>query len=765
MNGHASPRNWADPPRFALLLAAMVFIPFWNVLLGFDTFAVRDWGLFSYPVASFHKECFWRGEWPVWNPYSCCGTPFLAQFNTLALYPLSLVYLLLPLTWSLPAFCLLHVFLGGMGMYFLARRWTGSQAAGALAGVAFSFNGLSLDFLMWPSHIATFSWIPWVILLAEDGRRTGGTKLIAPALAAGMQILAGGPETIAFTWLLVLALAAVDCVRQPHTFWTTARRLAVMGSLGLALAAAQLLPTLDLARHSHRDSHYARSDWSMPLMGWANFLVPMFHMTPMQQIVVQPGQYWTSSYYAGIGVVFLAGIALWRGRRNGRVCLLGALLLASLVLALGYNGYAFRWVQKLVPVLGLFRFPVKFVILTLTVAPLLTACGLAQCERQTPGGRRGGRLEFGWGAAIVLLIVAIVWVAWRWPVENSSWPATAANGLGRAFFVVLTALALYVFASRPAWRCWSIVPLLAVCWLDVLTHEPWQNPTLSPSLYQPGLAAMKAQFSPVPNIAESRLMMSPYSARQLYYNPASDMKASFLLNRIVFLANCNLLDDLPKVDGFFSLNVRESDKVLWLLDSRTGGKLDSLEDLLSVSQTIAPGKVFDWVPRTNYIPIVSLGQAPVFADDQAAFAAIENGAADFRKFVYLPPEAKWTVKSVGEPRARILAKDFTPTRQSIEVETPAATMVVVCQAYYHNWEASVDGAPTTLWRANYAFQGVEVPAGRHRILLRYKDKALRWGGTISLGSVLLCAGAWLILRKRANGGEPEVAASGSIGTM
>jgi len=759
MNDQPSLRNWAEPQRFALLLAAMVFIPFWNVLLGFDTFAVRDWGLFSFPVATFHKECFWRGEWPMWNPYSCCGTPFLAQFNTLALYPLSLIYLLAPLTWSLPAFCLFHVFLGGLGMYFLARRWTGSPAAAALAGVAFSFNGLSLNFLMWPSHIATFSWIPWVILLAEEGWRDGGTKMIAAALAAAMQILGGGPETIAFTWLVVLALAAVECVRQPRTLWTTARRLGVMGALGLGLAAAQLLPTLDLARHSHRDSHYGGSDWSMPPLGWANFLVPMFQMTPMQQIVVQPGQYWTSSYYAGIGVVFLAGMALWRGRRSRRVWLLAAFLLASLVLALGYNGFVFRWVQQLIPVLGVFRFPVKFVILTLTVAPLLASCGLAHYERQTTGEWRGWRGEFVWGAAMLALIGAILWAARRWPVADNSWSATAANGLWRVLFLVLTALALYLFARRPSWRSWTIVPLLAVCWMDVLTHEPWQNPTLAPSLYQPGLGAMKAQFNPVPNIAQSRLMMSPYSARQLYYKPASDMKTSFLLDRIVFLANCNLLDDLPKVDGFFSLNLRESDKVLWLLDSRTGPKLDNLEDLLSVSQTIAPGKVFDWMPRSNYIPIVSLGQTPVFADDPAAFEAIEKGAEDFRKVVYLPAAAKGLVQAVSEPRARVVAMDFTPSRQSIEVETPAPTMVVLSQAYYHNWEATVDGAAGTLWRANYAFQAVEVPAGKHRILLLYKDKALRWGGAISFASVLLCAAGWLMMRKKPVGGKIALYAS------
>ena len=43
--------DWCAPRRFALLLALFVFIPFWNVLLGLDTFAVRDFGIFSYPVA------------------------------------------------------------------------------------------------------------------------------------------------------------------------------------------------------------------------------------------------------------------------------------------------------------------------------------------------------------------------------------------------------------------------------------------------------------------------------------------------------------------------------------------------------------------------------------------------------------------------------------------------------------------------------------------------------------------------------------------
>jgi len=748
MNDDASSRDWAGPQRFALLLAALIFIPFCKVLLGFDTFVARDFGLFSYPVATFHRECFWRGEWPLWNPYNCCGMPFLAQFNTLALYPLSLIYLLLPLGWSLSAFCLFHVFLAGMGMYFLARRWTGSQAGGALAGVAFSFNGLTLNFLMWPSHIATLAWLPWVILLVEEGWKSGGRKIIAAALAAAMEVLAGGPETILFTWLLLLTLAAAGCAREAGTIWRTARRVAAMGLLTLGLTAAQLLPFVDFALHSSRSSHYGDSAWAMPPWGWGNFLVPLFRTSQWQQIAVQRTQHWTSSYYAGIGVVFLAGIALWRGRRNWRVCWLGGFLLASLVLALGDDGYVFLWLRRLMPFLGFFRYPVKFVILTLVVLPLLAAWALAQYENRPSRGWRGWRLDGMWGAALLLLIAAVLGAARLWPVKDTSWPATAANGLWRMLFLVLTLLALCFFAGRPRGRRWSVLLLLAAVWLDLLTHEPWQNPTVDPSVFQPGLARIDVNFDSAPDIAQSRLMMSPYSARQIYSESSPDVKKNFLLDRSVFLANCNLLDDLPKVDGFFSLYVRESDKVLWLLDSRTGQKLDSLEDLLSVSQTIAPGKLFDWVPRTNYIPIVTVGQAPVFAGDPTAFDAIANDEADFRRVVYLPTEAKTFVRAAREPQARIVSKDFTARRENIEVETPGPAMVVVAQAYHHNWRASVDGAPVPLWRANYAFQAIAVPAGQHRIKLVYQDDAFQAGGVISMASILICAVGWLVGRGR-----------------
>ena len=79
---------------------------------------------------------------------------------------------------------------------------------------------------------------------------------------------------------------------------------------------------------------------------------------------------------------------------------------------------------------------------------------------------------------------------------------------------------------------------------------------------------------------------------------------------------------------------------------------------------------------------------------------------------------------------------------SIQTEAPAASLVVISQTHYPAWRAYVDGRPATIWRANYAFQAIEVPAGRHQIRMLYEDKKLLTGAVLSGLGLLACAGLW-----------------------
>src|SRR4051794_23513359 len=87
--GQMRGESWLTTGQFAVFLGLLIVVTFPGVIFGSTTFIVRDFGLFSYPVAHFQRESFWRGELPFWNPLNECGVPFLAQWNTLPLYPFS----------------------------------------------------------------------------------------------------------------------------------------------------------------------------------------------------------------------------------------------------------------------------------------------------------------------------------------------------------------------------------------------------------------------------------------------------------------------------------------------------------------------------------------------------------------------------------------------------------------------------------------------------------------------------------------------------
>ena len=742
--------EWFTARRFALLLALLICAAFPDVVTGRGTFFHRDFALFGYPLAAYQREFFWRGELPLWTPLNFCGLPFLAQWNTLTLYPPALFYLVLPLSWSLGIFCLGHLFLAGLGMYFLAFHWTEQRFAAAVAGLAFAFNALMLNFLMWPNDIAAMGWFPWVVLAVQRAWRDGGRRVPLAALVGTMQMLSGAPEVILLTWLFLAALWLTEFVSRSQPSSTSRGamllRLTAVVLLVAGLAAAQLLPFLDLLAHSHRSAGFNDSSWAMPIWGWANFLVPLFRALPTPAgVYAQPDQYWVFSYYLGVGTATFAVLASVTIRAQRKPAgLLAVATLLCLVLALGERAGVYTVMRHVLPGLGLMRFPVKFVILPALLMPLLAAGFVAHCLTVPPALWRPLRRRILVTLGVILAAIGVVvWAAYQFPLQQVSASVAASSGGSRALCAVITVGALIVACQIRDNRRKALLQfgVLLLLWLDVMTMGLRPNPTVPQSVYEPDLARRAGGMTPVPRTGDSRLLLSTEAELKLNSFTLTNSAQQVVFTRVALEGNANLLEDIPVVAGLYSLHLREIGDVLAVL-YQTPEPPAALADFLAISHMNAPGKLTERDFRPTHLPWVTAGQKPIFANATQTLSAL--GQADFkpRQTVYLPPAAGAFV-TVSNHSAPILSvPEFTAHRARIEIEATEPALIVVAQAYYHNWRAEVDGRPVTLLRANHAFQALEVSAGKHTVTLAYRDRAFACGVVISLLALVACLICW-----------------------
>lgn len=125
-------------------------------------------------------------------------------------------------------------------------------------------------------------------------------------------------------------------------------------------------------------------------------------------------------------------------------------------------------------------------------------------------------------------------------------------------------------------------------------------------------------------------------------------------------------------------------------------------------------------------------------------ALLEGRFEPYEQALFLPGEGPQTDSAPSQGpagAARVLAE--LPNRVDLEVERDRPGLLIVARSHFPGWRARIDGKEAPLWRANYAFSALAVPAGRSRIVLSYEPGSLRLGAALSLGAALLLGlGAW-----------------------
>lgn len=741
--------------RFGIFLFLIQFCAFPLVFLGLETFIYRDFGFFGYPLAHHHRESFWNGEIPFWNPMSSLGLPFLAQWNSMTLYPGSIIYLLLPLGWGVSVFCLVHQWIGGMGMYVLVYRWTKNSTAAALAGVIFSLNGLLLNALAWPNNSAAFAWFPWLLGFLYLAVTTTQYKWILwTVLVASLQMLTGGPEIIIFSWFfsVIVCLSAVK--------WNLPNLLRLFTKTSLIvlwvtlITSPQMFPFLRLIKESHRSNSYSSDGWSMPITGWGNFIVPQFQtFFSHAGVHFQPDQVWTTSYYLGIFTFVLIGMYLV-SRPDKKGWTIFALAFFAANMALGPYSLLYVTFKDAFPALGFMRYPVKFVIIIVMALPILAGFGWLTIDRLWTNKKRiKPNANWVWIYALIITAISgfLLFYSKNWPLHREIPSLTIQNGITRIGFlwglVVLTYICLK--HRNHKWAKYATLAIPVIVSVELITHTANQNPTVDNEVLEPGLVSLM-NLEPVPVHGTSRAMLSPTADYKLRFTSTPDPMQDYIIYRSGLFSNCNLIDGISKVNGFYSLYLDRTVDILKILYGKKPLPANPLKDFIGISHYTSQEHIFEWAPRESFLPFITSGQIPVFADDAQRLEILQSEKFEPSKFVYIDPDHIDRFASITQDwtSATIVNKHIERHRISLDVNSSGYSMLVIAQNHYPHWKAELNDQAIQIFHANHCFQAVIIPPGQHKLELFYRDTDFAIGAKLSgLGLFALALSGFYLKRK------------------
>jgi hypothetical protein len=151
------------------------------------------------------------------------------------------------------------------------------------------------------------------------------------------------------------------------------------------------------------------------------------------------------------------------------------------------------------------------------------------------------------------------------------------------------------------------------------------------------------------------------------------------------------------------------------------------------------------LPRALFVP-----RAVMVAEPGEILRRLASKVHDPRQVALIeepPPGPPIPPTTRGKGEAEIVY-DFSET-VGIIVRATHPGYLVLADQYYPGWEATVNGIPTPIRRANHAFRLVHVPQGESIVTFRYRPRSVRIGLAITLVTCLLLLGyvVWK-LRKR-----------------
>lgn len=748
------------------------------------------WGVLRYQDMPL-TDLFRLGLKATWNQYINSG--FTVEGGTASqsfLFLQRLVFWVIPAPASVAWYMVLHLFVGGAGMYCLCRLIGTSRYAALLAGAVFAFAP-EIASLINAGHvmkIATISMAPWAFCALEKGfRERRLIWFLATGLVLAFQFFHTHWQIAYYTCLCIGAYAAVrflgmvrsgECGSSRGVLGLAAMNLATLVFF-LSTVAISLLPlanwSTDTTRGIGSGSNAGKGgleyeeamSWSLPPEELVSFVIPGFFGFSRQEAGPNPdtipAYYWgrmvftQTSSYLGLLPWLLAPLPLLF-RRDRYTWLALAGVVGGLLFAMGKYTPFYRLLFEFFPGVNHFRVPKMILFIPVMGLGVLAARGLDLLMDERIRSTRAFR-QYLFGAAA--LPVALFILFGSQVLARSSWMSQLAPMIARPTMyqegaelvlqrwtnllqetVIAASMALACAATfwavQRRWLTAATVPvlLLAVFLADVGRVNGKflflvDVPVKATGRQTPTMDFLRARGSALSRVLPMNgVDPMVYATRQIPVlftsNPVQQQRWQNYLDGFVFPSAMPDMVNLKYL--VYEPGAYARDK------GALGDKFVPVFRSPDGRELVLENRSV--LPKAWLVPAVQ-----VVTDPAQAVARLGSPGFDPRRLALVetpPPVAlPGAAALAGAGSARIT--DYGSERIVAEATTAQPALLVFGEKYYRGWRATVDGVATHIHPVNHVLRGVYLSPGNHRVEMVFDPVPFKVGKWLTLVSFALFA--------------------------
>jgi hypothetical protein len=740
-----------------------------------------------YPTYLYEASQIKEGILPLWNPHLFAGMPLAADIQSALFYPINWVlYLFVDVNYgSIEWLLIFHYWLASTFMYIFLRDLRLSRTASLGGGIAFAFCGFMTAHLGHLPMILVAAWLPLSLLCLRRAHSTSGPGGWAWSIGAGLSmaisLFAGHAQIFSYSLLAVGLLWLVLLFdRKPVTLrsglaWAGKGLVAVVVLFGLT--AMQFLPSIELSGQSVRSaiSYEEASAFSAQPITLLNLLLPRVYGG-------NPGSYspgdWQSTEnwgYCGVITLALAAAALLFRRRK-MLTYFAILLVLALLIMLGDLTIVGAWLYGFLPGFSSLRSTGRGLFLFGFALAGMAAFGLDGLLLLLRSHNVSIRRAVRWWLVGVSAVVAVaaVFVMPLFFSQTLQLNGAQYSRLPQAINDLGVLMLWLGLLAGVGWVCWRgrmstgvagalIVGLLV---LDIFSPNSLFNPTSDNLLagYQQFTArtvTYKLTRDKTTNIPFR--LDSDYNAQD-QWQPSTALLVSAEDPDVQMYDTGGAFNPLKlrRYDYLWGVAKDNFDSPLYdLAGARM--RVVSSSTVLTNTQKWQPSDVypaFRLYQDVNAMPRVFLvHDARVDTDGFHTVNSIRDFSVDPRHTVLLESGtgADSSLPGTAEPASSgetVVAQEYGSQDVVLDVTATAPGWVVLSDAWYPGWEATVNGKSVTVEIADHAFRAVHVDAGASQIIMQFRPATWVWGSLISLLTflaTLLALAAIVVVRRGARG--------------